>query len=50
MKKFCIVYSYTTNFDTEVAVNNKKEAVEKVREVVGECQIEGAWEIKEYAD
>ena len=47
MKKFCVFYNTTTSFEAVVKAKTKKEAKEKVREVIGEpVVIEKIWELK----
>ena len=46
MKKFCVTYSYTTLADAEIAANTKEDAIKKVREVMADVKIDGAWEVK----
>lgn len=46
MKLYCVNYSYRTRFDATVEANSKKEAEEKVKEFIGDCRLEGTWEIK----
>lgn len=47
MKTYCVTYSYRTSFDATVKANSKKEAEEKVREVIGDCKFEGTWEVED---
>lgn len=48
MKTYCVVYNVTTSYDASVKAVSKKEAIEKVREVIGEpVTIESVWETKE---
>lgn len=46
MKNYCVTYSYRTSYDTTVKARNKKEAEAKVLEVIGDCRLEGTWEVR----
>lgn len=46
MKTYCVNYSYRTSFDTTVKARSKEEAEAKVLEVIGDCDLEGTWEVR----
>lgn len=46
MKKFCVTYYYETIADVKVAAKTKKDAIEKVKEVLPDVTIDAAWEVK----
>lgn len=48
-KRYCVTYSYRTHFDADIVASSKKEAEDKVREVLGNVKFEGTWEINEKA-
>lgn len=51
MKTYSVEYSTTTRYDAVVKAGNKAEAINKVKEVIGESVvIESAWEIKNEAN
>lgn len=45
-KRYCVNYSYKTSYDVEIVATSKKEAEDKVREVVGDVEFDGTWELK----
>ncbi|MEE9214800.1 MAG: hypothetical protein V3U54_08420 [Thermodesulfobacteriota bacterium] len=48
LKTFSVMYNTTTSSESVVVAKTKKEAIAKVREVIGEpIKIEQAWELKE---
>ena len=47
MKTYNVNYSYRTHYDTVIKARSKKEAEEKVKEVIGDCRLEGTWEIRD---
>lgn len=50
MKFYCVCYSYRMAFDSTVRAENKKEAIKKVKEIVGEdIRLDGIWEIEHKA-
>lgn len=47
MKTYCVCYTITTSSETTVRANNKKDAIQKVKEILGDdTVIDGAWETK----
>lgn len=39
--KYCIAYSRTTYYETEwFAANSRKEAIQRVKDIIGDCRIE----------
>ena len=46
MRKFCVCYSLTVSYDSTVSAKTKEEAVAKVREVIEDAVITGAWPIR----
>lgn len=44
MKRYCVQYSYIMNDDCTVTATSRKDAIEKVKEVVGDVKIESVWE------
>lgn len=36
MKRFNVIYNVTVSYDADVLANTKKEAIAKVKEVIGE--------------
>ncbi|HWY33629.1 MAG TPA: hypothetical protein VNX68_03220 [Nitrosopumilaceae archaeon] len=46
MKKFCVLYSVTTSYDTTIKAKDKEEAKKKVIEVIGEpVEIDDVYEV-----
>ena len=47
LKRFSVMYNTTTSFESVVNAKTKKEAIAKVKEVVGEpIKIEKSWELR----
>lgn len=47
MKRFCITYTQTVIYDTEVWAENEREAKKKFKEVLPYEKIDKVWEINE---
>ena len=49
MKTYNVIYNTTTSYDAVIKAKNKKEAEDKVKEVIGEpVEIESIYEIRTY--
>lgn len=47
LKRFSVSYSTTTSYEALVNAKTKKEAIAKVKEVIGEpIKIEKSWELR----
>ena len=45
-KEFSVCYNYTTSYEAVVKAETKKEAIAKVKEVLGDdITIESSWEV-----
>lgn len=48
MKKWNVIYSVTVEYEAGVYAHTKKEAVERVKEVIGDdAKIVNTWELKD---
>lgn len=46
MKRYCVTFSTTTPQDAAVKAKNKKEAIEKVLEVIPDAYEIAVWEVR----
>ncbi len=44
-KTFNVVYNYTTTFESTLKAVDEFDAVRKVKEVVGDCNVDNVWEV-----